>query len=33
MPVEYLNPTDYAAFMKRTIDEEEARVNRLGLRG
>ena len=33
MPVEYLNPADYAAFMKRTIDEEEARVNRLGLRG
>jgi tripartite-type tricarboxylate transporter receptor subunit TctC len=33
MPVEYLNPTDYAAFIKRTIDEEEARVTRLGLRG
>jgi hypothetical protein len=31
--IEYLNPADYAAFMKRTIDEEEARVNRLGLRG
>lgn len=33
MPLEYLNTEDYAAFMQRTINEEEARVNRLGLRG
>ncbi|WP_191084672.1 tripartite tricarboxylate transporter substrate binding protein [Roseococcus microcysteis] len=32
MPLEYLNTADYAAFMARTTDEEEARVNRLGLR-
>ncbi|MBB3898759.1 tripartite tricarboxylate transporter substrate binding protein [Roseococcus suduntuyensis] len=32
MPLEYLNTDDYAAFMARTTDEEEARVNRLGLR-
>lgn len=32
MPVEYLNPADYAAFIQRTVDEEEARVTRLGLR-
>ncbi len=32
MPLEYLNSEDYAAFMQRTIDEEEARVTRLGLR-
>lgn len=32
MPLEYLNSEDYAAFMARTIDEEEARVTRLGLR-
>jgi len=32
MPVEYLNPADYRAFMMRTIDEEEARVTRMGLR-
>ena len=28
-----LAPLDYAAFIKRTIDEEEARVTRLGLYG
>lgn len=33
MPVEYLGPADYAAFIQRTINEEEARVTRLGLRG
>ncbi|MBB3898758.1 tripartite tricarboxylate transporter substrate binding protein [Roseococcus suduntuyensis] len=33
MPVEYLNPTDYGAFIQRTVNEEEARVTRLGLRG
>lgn len=33
MPVEYLNPADYAAFIQRTVNEEEARVTRLGLRG
>ncbi|WP_206930951.1 tripartite tricarboxylate transporter substrate binding protein [Roseococcus thiosulfatophilus] len=32
MPLEYLNTADYAAFMARTTDEEEARVTRLGLR-
>lgn len=32
MPVEYLSPADYRAFMMRTIDEEEARVTRMGLR-
>jgi len=32
MPVEYLNPADYGAFIQRTVDEEEARVTRLGLR-
>jgi tripartite-type tricarboxylate transporter receptor subunit TctC len=32
MPLEYLNTADYAAFMARTTDEEEARVQRLGLR-
>lgn len=30
-PNEYLGPADYAAFMQRTINEEEARVKRLGL--
>ena len=30
-PNEYLGPADYAAFMAREIDEEEARVKRLGL--
>jgi tripartite-type tricarboxylate transporter receptor subunit TctC len=30
-PNEYLNTADYAAFMQRTINEEEARVKRLGL--
>lgn len=33
MPLEYLNSDDYAAFIQRTADEEEARVTRLGLRG
>lgn len=33
MPLEYLNTEDYARFIQRTIDQEEARVNRLGLRG
>lgn len=33
MPLEYLNSEDYGRFMQRTINEEEARVNRLGLRG
>lgn len=33
MPLEYLGPADYAAFLARTADEEEARVARLGLRG
>ncbi|MCW8084682.1 Bug family tripartite tricarboxylate transporter substrate binding protein [Sabulicella glaciei] len=33
MPLEYLGPEDYAAFIQRTADEEEARVTRLGLRG
>jgi tripartite-type tricarboxylate transporter receptor subunit TctC len=33
MPVEYLSPTDYGAFIQRTVNEEEARVTRLGLRG
>jgi tripartite-type tricarboxylate transporter receptor subunit TctC len=32
MPLEYLNPADYAAFIQRTANEEEARVTRLGLR-
>ncbi|HZH47072.1 MAG TPA: tripartite tricarboxylate transporter substrate binding protein [Roseococcus sp.] len=32
MPLEYLNPADYGAFIQRTADEEEARVTRLGLR-
>ncbi len=32
MPLEYLNAEDYAAFMQRTINEEEERVARLGLR-
>lgn len=32
MPLEYLNSEDYAAFIQRTANEEEARVNRLGLR-
>ncbi len=32
MPLEYLNSADYAAFMARTTDEEEARVTRMGLR-
>ncbi len=32
MPLEYLGPEDYAAFIQRTATEEEARVNRLGLR-
>lgn len=32
MPLEYLNSADYAAFIARTADEEEARVTRLGLR-
>ncbi len=31
MPNEYLGPADYAVFMQRTINEEEARVKRLGL--
>jgi tripartite-type tricarboxylate transporter receptor subunit TctC len=30
-PNEYLNSADYAAYMVRTIDMEEARVKRLGL--
>jgi tripartite-type tricarboxylate transporter receptor subunit TctC len=30
-PNEYLNSADYGAFMQRTINEEEARVKRLGL--
>lgn len=30
-PLEYLNSEDYAAFILRTADEEEARVRRLGL--
>ncbi|WP_207536909.1 Bug family tripartite tricarboxylate transporter substrate binding protein [Sabulicella rubraurantiaca] len=33
MPLEYLGPEDYAAFIQRTANEEEARVTRLGLRG
>jgi tripartite-type tricarboxylate transporter receptor subunit TctC len=33
MPLEYLGPADYAAFLARTIDAEKARVTRLGLRG
>jgi tripartite-type tricarboxylate transporter receptor subunit TctC len=33
MPLEYLNSEDYGRFIQRTIQEEEARVNRLGLRG
>ncbi|MCU0944154.1 MAG: tripartite tricarboxylate transporter substrate binding protein [Rubritepida sp.] len=33
MPLEYLSTEDYARFIQRTTDEEEARVNRLGLRG
>lgn len=33
MPLEYLGPEEYAAFIQRTADEEEARVTRLGLRG
>jgi tripartite-type tricarboxylate transporter receptor subunit TctC len=33
MPLEYLNTEDYARFIQRTIDQEEARVTRLGLRG
>ena len=32
MPREYLNSEDYAAFIQRTADEEEARVTKLGLR-
>ncbi|MBB5690204.1 tripartite tricarboxylate transporter substrate binding protein [Roseomonas alkaliterrae] len=32
MPLEYLNSEDYGAFMQRTINEEEERVTRLGLR-
>jgi tripartite-type tricarboxylate transporter receptor subunit TctC len=32
MPLEYLNPADYGAFIQRTANEEEARVTRLGLR-
>ncbi len=32
MPLEYLGPEDYAAFIQRTATEEEARVTRLGLR-
>ncbi len=31
MPLEYLNPDDYGAFLQRSCDEEEARVRRLGL--
>jgi len=31
MPLEYLNSDDYAGFIQRTADEEEARVRRLGL--
>lgn len=31
-PLEYLNTEDYAAFIQRTCNEEEARVTRLGLR-
>lgn len=31
-PLEYLNSEDYAAFIQRTANEEEARVTRLGLR-
>jgi len=33
MPLEYLNSDDYAGFIHRTADEEEARVRRLGLAG
>ncbi len=33
MPMEYLGPADYAAHLAPTIDAEEARVARLGLRG
>lgn len=33
MPLEYLNPDDYGAFIQRSCDEEEARVRRLGLSG
>ena len=32
-PVEYLNSADYARNMAETIDLEEKRVDRLGLRG
>ena len=32
-PVEYLNSADYARNMAETIDLEEKRVSRLGLRG
>ena len=32
-PLEYLNSADYAAFIQRTTNEEEARVRRLGLAG
>ena len=32
-PLEYLNSADYARFMAETIDAEERRVERLGLRG
>jgi tripartite-type tricarboxylate transporter receptor subunit TctC len=32
-PLEYLNTADYAAFIQRTTNEEEARVRRLGLAG
>jgi tripartite-type tricarboxylate transporter receptor subunit TctC len=31
-PLEYLGPAEYARFMLETIDVEEKRVNRLGLR-
>jgi tripartite-type tricarboxylate transporter receptor subunit TctC len=33
MPLEYLGTEEYARFIQRTIDQEEARVTRLGLRG
>ncbi len=33
MRTEYLNSADYARFMAETIDAEEKRVDRLGLRG
>lgn len=32
MPLQYLDPADYARFIARTTAEEEARVTRLGLR-